>query len=130
MLAYDFPLLSMFWTIALVFIWIAWIFLVIRVFVDIFRSNDMSGGAKAVWAIFVIVAPLLGVFVYVLVRGRAMNERDIAEAQRSEDAIQAYIRNVAGGTGTADELAKLAGLRDRGVITEAEFATQKAKILG
>lgn len=130
MLAYDFPLLSMFWTIALVFIWIAWIFLVIRVFVDIFRSNDMSGGAKAVWAIFVIVAPLLGVFVYVLVRGRAMNERDIAEAQRSEDAIQAYIRNVAGGTGTADELAKLAGLRDRGVITEAEFAAQKAKILG
>jgi hypothetical protein len=128
MLAYDFPILGLFWTMMIFFLWIAWLFLLFRVFADIFRS-DMGGGAKALWSIFVILAPFLGVFIYVIANGRAMGERDIARAQQRESEMQAYIRESAGGAGGADELAKLAALRDQGVLTEEEFSAQKAKLL-
>jgi hypothetical protein len=128
MLAYDYPILGLFWTMFIFFLWIAWLILLFRVFGDIFRS-DMGGGAKALWSIFVILAPFLGVFIYVIANGRKMGERDIAAAQQRESEMQAYIRQTAGGTGGADELAKLASLRDQGVLTEAEFSAQKAKLL-
>jgi hypothetical protein len=128
MLAYDYPILGLFWTMMIFFLWIAWIILLFRVFADIFRS-DMSGGVKALWSIFVILAPFLGVFIYVIANGRAMGERDIEKAQAREAEMQAYIRQTAGGTGGADELAKLAALRDQGVLTEEEFTAQKAKLL-
>ena len=98
MLAYDYPILGLFWTMMIFFLWIAWLFLLFRVFADIFRS-DMGGGAKALWSIFVILAPFLGVFIYVIANGRAMGERDIAKAQQRESEMQAYIRESAGSCG-------------------------------
>ena len=129
MLAYDYPLLGIFWTILICFLWIAWIILVFRVFVDIFRSHDMGGWGKALWSIFVILVPFLGVFVYLLARGHGMAERDVEVAQQNEAAFQDYVRGVAGSGGTADELAKLVQLRDDGVISVDEFDQQKAKLL-
>ena len=128
MLAYDYPILGLFWTMMIFFLWVAWLILLFRVFADIFRS-DMGGGAKALWSIFVILVPFLGVFIYVIANGRAMGERDIAAAQQRESEVQAYIRQTAGGAGGADELTKLAALRDQGVLTEEEFSAQKAKLL-
>jgi heme exporter protein D len=129
MLAYDYPLLGLFWTMMIFFLWIAWLFLLFRVFADIFRSKDMGGFAKALWSIFVIIVPFFGVFLYVIVRGRSMSERDVADAKQREAEFQAYVRETAGSAGSAEEIAKLADLRDKGVITDEEFAAQKAKLL-
>ena len=129
MLAYDYPLLGVFWTLLYFFIWIAWIMLVFRIFADIFRSDDLGGVGKALWSIFVILAPFLGVLVYLIIRGRSMTHRDIKQAQQTEAAVQDYIRTTAGATSTADELTKLSQLHASGVLTEAEFAQQKAKLL-
>jgi hypothetical protein len=129
-LAYDYPLLGMFWTFLLFFIWIAWIVVLFRVIFDIFRSKDLGGFAKALWVIFVILLPFLGVLVYLIARGHSMTERDYQEAKSQEQAFQAYVRSAAGsGGGSADELTKLAALRDQGVITDAEFQAQKTKLL-
>lgn len=128
MLAYDYPLLGLFWTMLMLFIWVAWIMLVFRVFIDIFRSSDLGGWGKAFWSIFVLVLPFLGVLIYLIARGNSMTERDIAQAKQNEAAVQDYIRSAV-GTGAADELAKLADLHSRGVITDDEFAKQKAKLL-
>ena len=130
MVAYDYPLLGAFWTMFVFFIWIAWLFLLFRIFGDIFRSKDMGGGAKALWTIFVIVAPFLGTFVYVIARGKKMSEHDIEAMQANEAAFQEYVRSAAGSASSADELAKLADLKQRGVLTDAEFEAQKAKLLG
>ena len=129
-LAYDYPLLGMFWTFLLFFIWIAWIVVLFRVIFDIFRSKDLGGFAKALWVIFVILVPFLGVLVYLIARGHSMTERDYQEAKSQDQAFQSYVRSAAGtGGGSADELTKLADLRDKGVITDAEFQQQKAKLL-
>ena len=129
MLAYDYPLLGLFWSMMIFFLWVAWIVLLFRVFADIVRSQDMGGWAKAFWSIFVILLPFLGVFIYVIANGRAMGERDIAIAQQREAEFQTYVRQTAGTGGAADELTKLAALRESGVLTDAEFAAQKAKLL-
>lgn len=130
MFAYDYPLLGMFWTILIVFLWIAWIMLLIRVFADIFRSDDMGGFAKAIWSIFVIIAPFLGVLVYLIARGDSMTRRDIKDAQAADAAMRAYVREAAGTEqSTASELSKLAELRDRGVLSADEFEQQKARLL-
>ena len=129
MLAYDYPLMGAFWTMLMFFLWIAWIMLLFKVFGDIFRSHDMGGWAKALWSIFVILVPFLGVFVYLIARGRAMTERDIEQARAQEQAFKTYVRDAASTGGTAEELTKLAELRESGVITDAEFADQKAKLL-
>jgi len=130
MLAYDYPLLGAFWTMFWFFIWILWIILLFRVFGDIFRSHDLSGWAKAAWSIFVILVPFLGVFVYLIARGHAMSQRDVDQAQARQQAFNSYVQEVAAtGGSTADELTKLADLKDRGVISVAEFEVQKAKIL-
>jgi hypothetical protein len=135
MVAYDYPLMNLFWTMLWFFLWIAWLFLLFRVFADIFRNHEMSGWGKALWTIFVIVVPFLGVLVYLIVHGTDMTKRDIRQAQEQRAAMDDYIRQtavggtVAGGAGAADELTKLAALRDQGVITEQEFAAQKARLL-
>jgi heme exporter protein D len=131
LLAYDYPLLGIFWTMLWFFLWFAWIVILVRVFADIFRSHDMGGFAKALWSIFVILVPFLGVFIYLIVRGHHMADQDMADAQQREQQFQSYVKDVAGSgsTSTADELAKLADLKDRGVISDAEFQQQKAKIL-
>jgi hypothetical protein len=122
-------LLGAFWTMFWFFIWILWFILLFRVFGDMFRSRDMSGWAKAVWLIFVILVPFLGVFVYLIAHGNAMSQRDAEQAQARQQAFDSYVQDVASTGGSADELTKLADLKDRGVISDAEFQQQKAKIL-
>jgi hypothetical protein len=105
----------------------------ITVFIDIFRSRDIGGGAKALWCIFVIILPFLGVFVYLIARGGKMHERAAADAAQQQKAFDAYVKQAAGtavsGDGVADQLSKLADLKTKGVITDAEFEAQKSKVL-
>ena len=130
MFAYDYPILGVFWTMLIFFLWFAWLMLLFKVFADIFRSEDLGGFSKGLWTVAVIIFPFLGVFVYVIARGKSMGERDIARARESEAAFRSYVQDAAGSsTGAADELARLAQLRDSGVLTDAEFAQQKAKLL-
>ncbi len=129
MLAYDYPLLGVFWSMFVFFLFFAWLILLFRVFADIFRNRDMGGWGKALWSIFVILVPFLGVFVYLIAHGHDMTRRDIEAAQESDAQFRAYVQEAAGSGGSAEELEKLAGLRDSGVITEQEFAAQKAKLL-
>jgi hypothetical protein len=122
---------QLFWSMLWFFLFVIWIWLLFVVFGDIFRSRDLSGWGKALWTIFIIVLPYLGVFVYLIARGREMSERSLQEAQERESAFRGYVRTVAseGGGSTADEISRLADLRDRGVISEAEFQQAKTKAL-
>jgi len=131
MLASSYPVLDAFLTMLYFFLFIIWIWLLIMVFMDIFRSHDMSGWAKALWVIFIIILPFLGVFVYLIARGGKMHERAAQQAAQQQKAFDAYVKQTAGTSGdsTADQLSKLADLKSQGVITEDEFASQKAKIL-
>jgi hypothetical protein len=131
MIASTYPLLDFFWTMIEIFFFIIWIWLAIMVFVDIFRSHDMGGWAKAGWVLFVVILPLLGILVYLIVRGEGMHVRAANEAAREQKAFDQYVRQTVGtpAGGGADELAKLADLKDRGVITDEEFATMKAKLV-
>ena len=127
--SYSYPLLGVFWTILEIFLWVIWIWILIWVFIDIFRSQDLSGGAKALWFLFVLFIPLIGVLVYLIARGGKMQEHAAQQAQRDDQQFRAYVKEAAGPESTADQLAKLADLRDRGVISAAEFEREKAKIL-
>ena len=112
------------------FLFFIWIWLLIVVFGDIFRSHDLGGFAKALWVIFVIVVPYLGVFVYLIARGHKMSEHAMEAAQAQDAAQRAYIQRAAGTSPTtADELARLAGLKDQGVLSDAEFDQLKSKAL-
>ncbi|WP_329195016.1 MULTISPECIES: SHOCT domain-containing protein [unclassified Streptomyces] len=128
-LAVDYPLLNMFWTMMMIFLWVLWFMLLFRVIGDIFRDDDLGGWGKAGWTVFVIVLPFLGVFVYLIARGRGMGERELARAQRSEQEFRSYVQQTAGGASQAEELARLAELKNKGDITAAEFERAKAKIL-
>src|ERR1700759_1454005 len=129
--ATSYPLLDAFLTMLWIFLFIIWIWLLFMVFGDIFRSHDLGGWGKAAWVIGIIIFPFLGVFLYLIVRGGKMQQRQVQYAQTQETAFRDYVRETATSTGgTADELAKLADLRDRGVISEEEFSQQKAKALG
>jgi hypothetical protein len=128
----SYPLLSVFWTILEIFAFVVWIWLLIWIFGDIFRSRDLSGWAKAAWVVFVAVIPLFGILAYLIVRGGSMHERAVQNARQQDEAFRSYVREAAGPTSAAspaDQLTQLAGLRDRGVISGAEFEQQKAKIL-
>ena len=127
--SYQYPILDFFLTMLYFFLFIIWIWLLIMVFVDIFRSHDMGGFAKALWVIFVIVLPFLGVFVYLIARGGKMHERAAQQAAEQQKQFDAYVKQAAGSDTTADQLSKLADLKSQGVITDAEFAAQKSKIL-
>lgn len=130
MLAYDYPILGIFWTMLILFVWISWLFVFFHVVIDIFRSHDMGGFAKAAWFLLVVLIPLLGVLIYVLARGDSMRDRDVARAQDQQAQMDAYVRQAAGTSGgVADELAKLGELKSSGVISDDEFEAQKAKLL-
>jgi hypothetical protein len=119
------------WSMLWFFLFFIWIWLLITVFADIFRSHDMGGFAKAVWVIFVILIPYLGVFVYLIARGHKMHEHAVEAAQAQDAAARAYIQQAAGTPASpADELARLADLKERGVISDDEFQKLKAKALG
>ena len=112
------------------FLFFIWIYLLIVVFSDIFRSHDLGGFAKAIWVIFVILVPYLGVLVYLIARGNKMSEHAQEAAQAQADAQRAYIQSAVGSSpSTADELARLADLKSQGAITDAEFEQLKAKAL-
>ena len=131
MLAYTYPLLSIFWTMLAFFLFVLWIWLLIYIFMDIFRSHDMGGFAKAIWVLFIIIIPLFGVLIYLIARGGSMHERAEEAARQQQKAFDDYVKQAAGSSGgnSADELAKLADLKAKGVLTDAEFEAQKAKIL-
>lgn len=126
----DYPLLELFWTMLWFFLFVAWIWLLITLIADIFRSRDMGGWAKALWVLFIIVLPILGSLVYLIVRGGRMAERAAEDYGKREQAFRDYVRHAAGpGHSVGDELTKLAGLRDAGTITEEEFQQQKTQLL-
>jgi hypothetical protein len=127
----SYPLLDVFWTMFEFFLWVIWIWILIMVFIDIFRSHDLSGWAKALWFLFVLFIPLIGVLVYLIARGGEMHERAARQAQQQDAEARRYIQQAAAEApaSTADQLAKLADLRDRGVITAEEFDREKAKVL-
>jgi hypothetical protein len=126
----SYPLLNIFWTIFEVFLWITWFWILITVFIDIFRSRDLSGSAKAVWFLFVLLIPLIGVVVYLIVRGGEMHERAAQVAQARGSAYDGYpTQNGTPASSTADQLAKLADLHQRNVISDQEFNKEKAKVL-
>jgi hypothetical protein len=127
--SYSYPLLGAFWTVLEIFLWILWIWVLIYVFIDIFRSRDLSGWAKALWFVFVLFIPLIGVLVYLIARGGEMQERAVRDAQQQDQEVRRYIQQAANEPNSADQLAKLADLRDRGVITADEFEREKTKIL-
>ena len=120
---------QVFWSMLWFFLFFIWIYVLIVIFSDIFRSDDLSGWGKALWVIFVVILPWLGVLVYLIARGHKMHEHATADVAASDAAFKQYVRDSAGTTSTADQLAKLADLRDRGVLTPEEFEAQKAKIL-
>jgi hypothetical protein len=128
MFAYTYPLLDIFWTMVEIFLFIVYIWVLIAIFSDIFRSHDMGGVAKMLWFLFVFILPVVGILAYLLVRGGSMHERAAKQAQRQQEAFTSYVSDAA-GTSAADQLAKLADLKERGAITDAEFETQKAKVL-
>lgn len=119
-------LVSIFWFMVL----FAWIWLLIVIFSDIFRDHELSGWGKALWSLFLIVLPWIGALTYLIARGRSMNERALARAQRNEQDFAQYVRTTASGPSSADEIAKLADLRDRGALSHEEFEQAKAKLLG
>jgi hypothetical protein len=126
----NYPLLQVFLSMLYFFLFVIWIWIAIMVVVDIFRSKDLGGFAKALWFLFVIFLPYLGIFIYLIARGGKMHERQVADATAQQQAFDDYVRQAAGSTDVASQLEKLAGLRQQGVISDEEFAAQKAKLLG
>ena len=129
----DYPLLNLFLTMLYFFLWIAWLFLLFRIIIDIFRSHDLGGWGKALWTILILFVPFLGVLIYVIARGSSMQERDMQQARDSKQAMDRYITETAKGaapaTSPVDELTKLADLHKSGAINDDEFAAMKAKVL-
>jgi len=132
-LAIQFGTGQVLWSLLWFFLFFVWIMLIFTIFGDIIRSDDMGGWAKAIWSVFIIFLPFLGIFAYLIVRGGGMGERQAAAAKKQNEAMQDYIRSTAGtggGTSEADQLAKLADLHSAGKIDDAEYATAKAKVIG
>ena len=127
--SYSYPVLGAFWTIFMIFLWVIWFWILITIFIDLFRSHDLSGWAKALWFIFILIFPLIGVLVYLIARGGKMHEHAVRDAQVQEQQFRRYVQETAGSQSSVEQLAKLADLRDRGVITAEEFEREKAKIL-
>ncbi|WP_030056990.1 MULTISPECIES: SHOCT domain-containing protein [Streptomyces] len=137
LLAVDYPVLNIFWTMLELFLWILWFFLLFKIITDIFRSHDLSGWGKAGWLVLVIILPLIGVLVYLIARGQSMGKRDAEQAQQTEAAVKAYIRDAAGSppdTGDGDrshvdDLARLADLKEKGAISDEEYQKAKDRLL-
>ena len=125
----SYPLLNIFWSMFIFFLWILWIWILIWIIIDIFRSHDLGGFAKAMWFLFIIFIPLIGVLVYLIARGGKMHEHAAQQAQQQDREFRAYVQDAAGSQSSADQLAKLADLRERGAISADEFAREKAKVL-
>jgi general stress protein CsbA len=132
--AADYPFLDVLWTMILFFCWVAWIWLLIVIFSDLFRRHDTSGWAKALWIVFLIVLPFLGALVYIIANGKEMTERRVRDVQASQEQFDSYVRSVAsesggGGGGAAGEIERAKQLLDSGAINQEEFERLKAKAL-
>lgn len=126
----SYPVLDVFWTMFEIFAFVVWFWLLFMVLMDVFRSSDLSGWGKAGWTIFVLLLPLIGILIYLIVRGRSMHQRAAQQAAQQEEAFRGYVQEAAGSpASSADQLAKLADLRQRGVITSDEFEQEKSKVL-
>jgi hypothetical protein len=125
--AADYPFMDVLWSMIIFFFWVIWIWIVVTVLIDIFRRNDIGGFAKAMWVIFVVILPWLGVLIYLIAQHDGMRERSIKQAQDQKAQFDQYVRDAAGGS--ADEIAKAKQLLDSGAITQDEFAALKAKAL-
>lgn len=126
----NYPLLNLFLTFLYFFLFVIWIWALIYIMMDIFRSHDMGGWAKALWIIFIVIIPWLGVLVYLIARGGSMAERSRQEAANADAAFKQYVQQAAGGGASpAEQLEKLAALKASGALTDEEFVAQKAKIL-
>lgn len=123
------PILHIFWSIFLIFLLIAWFWTLIAVVSDIFASHDLNGLNKGLWILAVIIVPWLGVLAYLIARGDEMQARARKASEDLQEAQKAYIREAAGAVSTAEELSKLADLKEKGVLSEEEFAAQKARLL-
>ena len=129
MLAADYPFLDVMWTMIVFFLWVIWFWILITVFIDIFRRHDLSGLGKTGWVIFTIILPFLGVFIYLISQGDNMAKRNAEQAQAQQAQFDDYVRQTAGGGGSADEIAKAKQLLDSGAISQAEFEAIKQKAL-
>jgi len=130
MLVADFGSGQALWSIFWFFLFFIWIMILFRVFADLFMSKELSGFAKVMWCIFVIVLPFLGVFVYLIARGDDMARHAAEAAQAQDAAAKQYIQSAVSAGSTSDELAKLAALKADGTLSQAEFDAAKAKLLG
>jgi hypothetical protein len=126
----DWEFLDVFWAMCIFFAWVFWFWLLVTVFSDLFRRHDLGGGTKAVWAIFVLALPYLGVFIYLITQGPHMAERNLAQAQAAQAQFGARVQSAAGGaSGPAAEIEKGKQLLDSGAITQAEFDSLKSGAL-
>ena len=123
----DFPFLEFLWAMIVFFAWIAWIWIAITCFIDIFRRHDIGGGHKAAWVVFIILLPFLGVLVYLIAQHDGMRERSVKQAQEQQAAFDKYVKDTAGGS--AAEIAKAKELLDAGTITQEEFESIKVRAL-
>jgi hypothetical protein len=129
LIAADYPFLNILWSMIIFFAWVAWLFILFRVIGDIFRRHDTSGWGKAVWLIFVIVLPFLGVLIYLIANGDEMGKRDLDQARAAQASMDDYVKSVAGSGGAAAEIDKAKQLLDSGAITQTEFDAIKAKAI-
>ena len=127
LIAADYPFMDVLWSMIIFFFWVIWIWIVVTVLIDVFRRHDIGGFAKALWVIFVVILPWLGVLIYLIVEHDGMRERGMKQAQAQKDQFDQYVREASGGS--ADEIAKAKQLLDQGAITQDEFDALKAKAL-
>ena len=121
---------QVFWSLLWLFLCVIWLWLLIVVFTDIFRSPDLSGWAKALWTIFVVILPYIGVLVYMIARGHKMTEHAAQQSQAQEAQMRQYVQSVAGSSSsTAEEISRLHDLQAKGVLTQEEYEQAKAKLL-
>jgi hypothetical protein len=126
----DYPFLDVLWTMLVIFLWVMWFWILITVWTDVFRRRDIGGGKKAVWLIFTILTPFLGVFIYLIVNNDGMAQRNIDQVKAQRAQFDEAVRASAGSGGAAAEIEKAKGLLDSGAISQAEFDAIKAKALG
>ena len=129
LLAADYPFLDVFWTVLVIFLWIAWFMLLFHIIGDIFRRRDASGAKKTLWIVAILVLPFLGVFIYLIANGDDMARRNIEAAEAARGEMDDYVRSVAGSGGAAAEIERAKGLLDSGAISQSEFDSIKAKAL-
>jgi hypothetical protein len=129
LIAADYPFLDVLWTMIIFFCWVAWIWTLIICFSDLFSRRDRSGWYKAIWMVFLIVMPFLGVLIYLIANGTGMGERQVERARAQQTQFNDYVQSVASSGGSATEIAKAKELFDSGAITQSEFDSLKAKAL-